>query len=69
MVKKQRTSYLFVSALESEIHIDHVPWYENHGGQCHEPTHSLTPAWEHIVSHCERNHLYSTEQEHPLWET
>lgn len=61
--------YLFVSALEPEIHVDHISWYENHGGQCHEPAYSLTPAWEHIVSHCERNHLYGAEQEHPLWET
>lgn len=62
-------SYLFVGALESQEHIDHVSWYEDHGGEGHEPAHSLAPAWEHIVSHFERNHLNGAEQEHPLWET
>lgn len=66
---RKYTSYLFVSSLESEKHIDHVSWYENHGGHGHEPAHSLTPAWVHIVSHFERNHLYGAEQEHTLWET
>lgn len=61
--------YLFVSALESKIHIDHVARYKNHRGQRHEPAHSLTPTREHVVPHCERNHLYGAEQEHPLRET
>ena len=60
-------SYLFVCAFECEEHVAHVARDEDHGGKGHAPADPLTPGWEYIFTHCERDHLHCTKQEDPLY--
>lgn len=58
--------YLFRFRPVAEEQVHHVSWDEDHGGEGHEPADALTPRWEHVVIHFERNHLDGAEQKHSL---
>lgn len=60
------SSYLFRFAPGDEGDVSHVTRDEDHRGESHEPADALTPHWEHVVIHCQRNHLDGTEQKHSL---
>lgn len=61
-----RHCYPFRFSPGGEEHVCHVSRDEDHGGESHEPADPLTPRREHVVIHCERNHLDGAEQKHSL---
>lgn len=61
-----KQSCLVNVSLDVKEHVNDVSRNEQHRGESHKPANALPPAWEHVLAHGQRSHLYCTEGKNPL---